>query len=179
VVTTKAIPVFTVRDGTVTDGALVREFTLSSGTKIPALLVGEKGRGRELGVLPVERAQPGDEIMAARVGLTRSGRFKLIAAPVAEDHDHAIVVFLTSIGFRGWNSHEGEFQRLVSGVIAQGLAGRMGSGHQHVALLEAGQIVRVRRGGRLYGAAPEHHYMLREGRLLVATPEERELAEVF
>jgi hypothetical protein len=178
-VSVKAIPIFTVRDGKVTDGALVREFTLSSGTKIPAILVGENGRGRSLGVLPVEGAQPGDTILAARIGLTRSGRPKLIAAQQAEDHDRAIVVFLTSIGFRGWNSHEGEFHRLASGIIAQGLAGRMGAGHQHVALLEAGQVVKVRRFGRLYGAPPEHHYMLRNGQLLVATPEERELAEIF
>jgi len=175
----KAIPIFTVRDGTVEDGAIVVEFTLSSGITIPALLVGEKGRGRELGVLPVEGAQPGDTITAARIGQTRSGRFKLIAHARAEDHSRAIVVFRTSIGFRGWNSHEGEFQRLASGIIAQGLAGRMGSGHQHVGLLEDGQVVVVRRGGRLYGAPPEHHYVLRDGTLLVATPEERELSDVF
>jgi hypothetical protein len=175
----QAIPIFTVQDGDVTDGALVREFTLSSGAKIPAILVGEKGRNRELGVLPVEGAQPGDTILAARIGQTRSGRPKLIAAAQAEDHDRAIVVFRTSIGFRGWNSHDGEFHPLVSGIIAQGLAGRAGSGHQHVALLAAGNVVKVRRRGRLYGAPPEHHYMLRDGKLLVATPEERELAEVF
>jgi hypothetical protein len=175
----KAVPIFTARDGKVSAGALVEEFTLSSGTKIPAILVGEKGRGRELGVLPVEGAQPGDHILAARIGQTRSGRPKLIAAAAAEDHDRAIVVFRTSIGFRGGNFHEGEFHPLVSGTIAQGLAGRMGVGRQHVALLAAGQVVRVRRFGRLYGAQPEHHYMLRDGQLLVATPEERELAEIF
>jgi hypothetical protein len=175
----KAVPIFTARDGTVEHGTTISEFTLSTGITIPAILVGEKGRGRELGVLPVEGAQPGDRIVAARIGLTRSGRPKLIAAAQAEDYDRAIVVFRTSIGFRGWNSHEGEFQRLASGIIAQGLAGRMGSGHQHVGLLEAGQIVVVRRGGRLYGAPPEHHYILKDGQLLVATPEERELADIF
>jgi len=175
----KPIPVFTASDGKVTCGAAVEEFTLSSGITIPAILVGEKGRGRELGVLPVEGAQPGDTIVAARIGQTRSGRPKLLAAPSAENHDHAIVVFRTSIGFRGGNFHEGEFHPLASGTIAQGLAGRMGVGRQHVALLAAGQVIKVRRYGRLYGAPPEHHYMLRDGRLLVATPEEREISEVF
>jgi len=175
----KPIPIFTASDGKVTCGATVEEFTLSSGSKIPAILVGEKGRGRELGVLPVEGAQPGDTITAARIGQTRSGRPKLLAAEQAEDYDHAIVVFRTGIGFRGWNSHEGEFHPLVSGVIAQGLAGRMGAGRQHVAVVAAGQVIKVRRGGRLYGAPPEHYYMLRGGELLVATPEERELADIF
>ena len=175
----KAMPIFTVRDGTVEDGAIVDEFALSSGITIPALLVGEKGRGRSLGVLPVQGAQPGDRISAARIGQTQSGRYKLLAAQKAEDHDKAIVVFRTGIGFRGGNFHEGEFHPLASGTIAQGLAGRMGSGRQHIAVVAAGQVIKVRRYGRLYGAPPEHHYMLRDGRLLVATPEEREISEVF
>jgi hypothetical protein len=174
-----AYPVFTARNGLVEDGAEVREFKLSTGATIPAILVGEEGRGRQLGVLPVEGAQPGDRIVAARIGQTRSGRPKLIAAQTPEDHDHAIVIFRTAIGFRGTNAHEGEYQVLARGVIAQGLAGRMGAGEQLVVLLAADRIVKVRRSGRLYGAPPEHHYVLRGGRLLVATPEERELADVF
>lgn len=47
-------PVFTVVDGSVSNGAAVRKFQLKgAGVEIPALVVGEEGRGRELGVLPV------------------------------------------------------------------------------------------------------------------------------
>jgi hypothetical protein len=127
----------------------------------------------------VEGAQPGETIIAARIGFTRTGRYKLIASSQPEDHDKAIVVFRTSIGFRGGNHHDGAFVPLTSGVIAQGLAGRMGAGEQIVALIEANQVIKVRRSGRLYGAPPEHHYVLRDGQLIVATPEERELADVF
>jgi len=50
-------------------GAEVVSFRLRAGIEIPALLVGEEGRGRELGVLPVEGAQPGERIAAGRPGL--------------------------------------------------------------------------------------------------------------
>lgn len=48
------IRVFTIREGKVTKGALVEKFSLKgAGMEIPAILVGEDGRGRKLGVLPV------------------------------------------------------------------------------------------------------------------------------
>jgi len=174
------LKVYTIFGPTVEDGAEVQEFTLSSGAKISAVLVGEKGRGRELGVLPVVGVRPGERIYAAQLGRTASDKPKLIAAAT----EHAvpapvIAVLRTGIGFRGSNSHEGEFMPIVRGVVAQGAAGRMGSGEQLIALLPEGKVLKVRRFGRLYGAPPEYHYVLRQGKILVATPEERELTEVF
>jgi len=172
--------VFTISGPTVHDGADVQELTLSSGVKIPAILVGEKGRGRDLGVLPVVGAKPGERIYVAGLGKTASGKPKLFAAnPPAASTQDAIVVFRTGIGFRGSNVHEGEFSVIIRGVIAQGDAGRMGSGEQIVVLLHEGNVVKVRRYGRLYGAPPEHHYVLRGDKILVATPEERELTDLF
>ena len=165
---------------TVEDGAEVSEFALSSGVKIAAVLVGERGRGRELGVLPVVGVRAGERIYAAQMGWTAAGKPKLISAPAAAAvQSPAIVVFRTGIGFRGGNAHEGEFQVIAKGSIAQGAAGRMGWGEQLVVLLLEGKEVKVKRTGRLYGAPPEYHYLLSGGKLLVATPEEREVAEVF
>jgi len=179
-VETMVLKIYTIFGPTVEDGAEVQEFTLSSGIKISAILVGEKGRGRELGVLPVVGVRPGERIYAAQVGQTSSGKPKLLAA----SPEHAvpapvILVLRTGIGFRGSNSHEGEFMPIVRGIIAQGIAGRMGCGEQLVVLLPEGKVLKVRRSGRLYGAPPEYHYLLREGKILVATPEEREITEIF
>jgi len=93
------------------EGALVEEFELKSGIKIPAILVGESGRGRQLGVLPVTGAKPGDRIYAARLGVTRSGRPKLFAAPEPTTDQATILVGLYQIGFRGANSVTGDRKR--------------------------------------------------------------------
>jgi len=172
--------IFTISGPRIEDGAEVQELTLSSGEKIPAILVGEKGRGRSLGVLPVVGVRPGERIYAAQVGQTSSGKPKLLAASLENAVPApAILVLRTGIGFRGGNSHEGEFMSIVRGVIAQGAAGRMGWGEQLVVLIPQEKVLKVRRTGRLYGAPPEYHYILREGKVLVATPQERELAEIF
>jgi len=172
--------IFTISGPRIEDGAEVQELTLSSGEKIPAILVGEKGRGRSLGVLPVVGVRPGERIYAAQMGSTTTGKPKLLAAsPEHAAPAPVIAVLRTGIGFRGSNSHEGEFMPIVLGVIAQGAAGRMGWGEQLVILLPEEKVLKVRRSGRLYGAPPEYHYILRQGKILVATPEERELTEVF
>ena len=47
--------VFTIENGTRTEGARVETFTLQgAGVSIPAILIGEEGRGRKLGILPVQ-----------------------------------------------------------------------------------------------------------------------------
>ena len=103
--------VFTVANGTVTPGAEVEEFTFRNGeVKIPAILVGEEGRGRSLGVLPVSGAVAGDIIHAADIGTTRSGKPKLWSQQegAATSKEKVIVVFKTHIGFRGSNTHTGD-----------------------------------------------------------------------
>ena len=50
----KARRIFTVLEGTVTEGAAVEMLRLSgAGIQIPAIIIGEEGRGRKRGVLPV------------------------------------------------------------------------------------------------------------------------------
>ena len=47
--------IFTINSGVVYDGATVESFSLKGANiTIPAILIGEEGRGRELGVLPVQ-----------------------------------------------------------------------------------------------------------------------------
>ncbi|MBI1934159.1 hypothetical protein HYS30_00665, partial [Candidatus Peregrinibacteria bacterium] len=47
--------IFTISSGSVEEGAQVGKLTLKgAGIDIPAILVGESGRGREVGALPVQ-----------------------------------------------------------------------------------------------------------------------------
>ena len=240
--------IYTVENGKVTEGVRVDSFTLKgAGVTIPAILVGEEGRGRKLGVLPVqllpdsynEWQEKGEVVItAAKVGKTKAGKPKLIEVSEVTDTGRCVCVFKTKIGYRGGNSHTGDckeeywvpnwfwrpdisalgkelkkkytkeeaiaiveeldssyqwdtiFERelefhpfpgeiLCEGIIAQGAAGRMGSGDQLVAVMPAGIVFRTGYSGRLYGAPSAHYYVYRDGQLLSATWEEREVAEIF
>lgn len=188
---------FTVAAGEVTPGAQIQEFVLKGAdTRIPAILIGEEGRGRRLGVLPVSGVTPKETLLAAQIGQTRAGNPKLIAAPVEKAEDSAVIVVLrTPIGFRGSNVHTGDRspewtedtpnylpfpgQILVGGRIAQGDAGAMGSGDQYVALIPKGAVFRTAYTGRLYGLPGHHYYMWDGQKLLAATWNERALTEIF
>lgn len=249
--------VFTIQSGRVERGAEVKPFTFANGSiTIPAVQVGERGRGRELGVLPVEHAptEPckaradgaywnpfyygpdqklphcnfcGEMLLApaewkrdwfttpskcvhpdtgevlapllhACVGTARSGKPKLIALAKDDgDREQAVIVFRTQIGFRGGNAHTGdrlpdhvdsygctypEFapfpgQTLVEGRIAQGDAGRAGSGRQLVAVMPRGIVFRTGYSGRLYGGPAAHYYAFDGERVHALTWEERLAAE--
>ena len=251
--------VFTIESGDVTEGARVGSFTLKGvGITIPAIIIGEEGRGRKLGVLPVqllpEQNKEWEEkgythIHSATIGTTKAGKPKLFQTENTDTTEKCICVFRTKIGFRGGNSHTGdrvaefwtlspyyekeaheagvpikdrytadevrEYSRLimqvveqargysigvprwdagfdyriefapfpgeilVHGVIAQGGAGRMGSGDQYVAVIPKGVVFRTGYSGRLYGAPPAHYYLWDGQRLLAATWEERQLADLF
>lgn len=203
-------PVFTIEDGKVSAGAQAVAFELTSaGKSIPAITVGESGRGRELGVLPVEGVDAGGTILAARVGETRSGKPKLIAGTVETTAESAIVVLRTGIGFRGSNGHDGDFtgwvcadgstggprgsapaeaeykfsprpgRELCRGRIADGLAGRAGGGEQLVLFVPKGEIFSAYRTGRLYGAPARHYYVFDGEQVLAATWKEREASDLF
>ena len=191
--------VFTIESGKVTEGVRVDSFTLKgAGVTIPAIIVGEEGRGRELGVLPVQlltdsyaewQEKGYVNIHFATVGTTKSGKPKLFQAEDTDTTDRCICVFRTKIGFRGGNSHTGdrlgdEFlpfpgEVLCEGIIAQGAAGRMGSGKQLVAVIPAGIVFRTGYSGRLYGAPSSHYYVYRDGQILSATWQEREVSDIF
>jgi len=181
--------VFTIKDNSVTDGAQVSSVTIKgAGVTVPAIIIGEEGRGRSQGVLPVayaskqEQAEENKRLLFANVGQSRSGKPKLFELQHADSHEQCIVVFRTTIGFRGGNSHTGDVAKIeeyeqygetkkrytfaafpgsiiVRGEIAQGGAGRMGSGSQFVAIMPKGIWFRVARSGRLYGAHPSHYFM--------------------
>ena len=246
-------PVYTIKNGSVSLGAEVETFTLKAGISIPAILVGENGRGRKLGVLPVqllpdaynEWKESGRVFISyAYVGETKAGRPKLFQTAEPDSNDFIIAVFRTKIGFRGSNHHRGdethgwerrdfmdmeqyddprypahlveklrkegfltaeegrqlasavgkeEWQVLdrkilynpfpgtviVKGIIAQGVAGRMGSGEQLVALMPKGVVFCTRYYGRLYGNPSAHYYLWDGEQLLSATKEEREVADLF
>lgn len=192
--------IFTIKHSLISEGALVEEFKLASGITIPAVLVGEEGRGRELGVLPIKGAQPGDVVTDVVVSSTRSGRPCLIAqAASAGDDDSCVVIMRTEYGFRGSCGHTGDFsgvvptgkrwspwralyeefpgQILVRGIVADGLAGRMASGEQVAAVVRAGQVFRAWRSGRLYGQPDEYFYTFSSGNILVAAWQDRELLD--
>lgn len=242
----KAMKVFTIESGEVTEGVRVDSFTLKgAGVSIPAIIVGEEGRGRELGVLPVhllpdtyaEWEKEGYVyIHSAEVGTTKAGKPKLFQTEDVDIEEKCICVFRTEIGVRGSNSHTGDrkseyyvpgwrpdievlgekglkkrytkqeaislteelsslegreyewdviFERklefhpfpgeiICTGIIAQGDAGRAGSGEQLVAILPADTVFRTGYGGRLYGKPAAHYYVFRDGELLSATWEERD-----
>ena len=201
---------FTIENGHVCEGMEVDSFTLKgAGVTIPAIIIGEEGRGRKLGVLPVQllpdsykewKEEGSTHISFAQVGQTKAGKPKLFQTKGADTTEKCICVFRTQIGFRGGNSHTGDRdggmvrdywgaerptfypfpgEVLCEGIIAQGAAGRMGSGSQLVAIMPAGTVFRTGYSGRLYGKPDEHYYIYMDGQILSATREEREVADIF
>jgi hypothetical protein len=190
--------VYTVQDGVVTEGAKVQPRLLSCGVTIPTVAVGEEGRGRKLGFLPVELSNSKDfetngetVIYNCRLGKTARGGHKLIERDDG-DESKCLVVMRTGIGFRGTNFHTGdrvngsdtEFlpfpcEILSEGIVAQGDAGRMGSGKQMVVIAPKGVVFRASRAGRLYGQPSSHYYLFNGERLMSATWEERIAADLF
>lgn len=187
--------VFTIESGKVIEGAEVVTFALKNAdVTIPAVIIGEEGRGRQLGVLPVKLNQEnfdkwkaGETVIVknARISETRSGKPKLIETSDDNDNDKVIAVFRTKIGFRGSNDHTGDGDEpfpgevLVEGVIAQGGAGRMGSGDQLVAVIPKNVVFSTKYYGRLYGAPSEHFYIFDGDKIISVTKEERELTDIF
>lgn len=256
--------VFTIQSGDVFEGARVESFTLKgAGVTIPAIIIGEEGRGRKLGILPVQllpnsykkwQEEGCVHIYSAEIGQTKTGKPKLLETEDADTTGKCICIFWTMIGYRGSNSHTGDlkseywvpnwlwrsdFSALVkeflekepkekytedegrqiiedlnsvvpeevkfprkkyifdaiftkkrefhsfpgeiisTGIIAQGDAGRMGNGEQLVAIMPSDVVFRTGYSGRLYGYPAEHYYIYRDGKLLAATLEEREISDIF
>ncbi len=178
--------VIRIRENIMTDG-LVETYNLSCGEKIPAVIIGESGRGRSLGIVPVALKKENYEqwkkegrvyIKNATVGQTKTERPKLIET-VDETTDKIIAIFITPIGFRGSNYHEFPegTEILASGTIAQGDAGRMGSGNEYVVVRPVPSAVKVHIGGRRYGAPTDYVYHFTEKEFFVRTGEEENLVD--
>lgn len=112
--------IFTIKSGEVAEGTRVDSFTLKgAGVSIPAIIIGEEGRGRELGVLPVQLL-PGSYkewqengytyIHSAEVGTTKTGKPKLFQTEGVDTLEKCICILRTKIGFRGSNSHTGDLK---------------------------------------------------------------------
>lgn len=256
--TNQAYPVFSIDNRSVSKGASPQWLTLSNGQKIPALIVGDEGRGRTRGVVPLDRMpmapckwwgeeiptymfnkicgvcgeplSPPDvnglcfhpeaghapgQLFAASLTTTRAGRPKFRVEMKPNTDEAAILVVNSTIGYRGSNTHTGDDdgwkclhcnQRwaenppeqcpecratpykqfkpvpgkiLATGRIAQGAAGRMGSGEQHILLIPKDEVLRVAMSGRLYGQPSEYFYVFDGQQVIKATREERELADLF
>ena len=239
-----AYRVYTIVSGQVSEGAEVQKFALrGAGVDIPAILLGETGRGRSLGILPVdlpnglygEWQEKGKvRIVAAEVGETKAGKPKLFAKDAANSNEKLVCVFKTGMGYRGGNSHTGDGyirpcsyrgkelkayhkcpeceielfaasvdsetmwkgilhpdkggkvawhpfpgQVLCTGVIADGAAGRRGSGEQLVVVMPADEVFRTGYSGRLYGRPSAHYYKLVNVKLLALTWDERTASDLF
>lgn len=209
--------VFTIKSGEVSEGATVGKFVLSGGATAPAILVGEEGRGRGLGAVPVFGTD--GRVTCCDVGEMRSGRKKLTASE-NDDNDKCVIVFRTKIGYRGGNEHTGDRagwecnfydcpkpsgdgnrptvcpecgrksdirihfadfpgEIIAEGTIAQGAAGRAGSGQQIVAIMPKGIVFRTGYSGRLYGSPAAHYYVFDGEKITPATWEEREMLDLF
>lgn len=122
------------------------------------------------------------------LGTTKSGAPKLYLGE--EESKEVLVVMRTLLGFRGSNAQTGDKigeqylpfpgKIIVSGRIAQGDAGRAGSGTQIIAILKDGDIFREEMVGRLYGSPPERFYKISGGKIIGGvSPEERAASEIF
>jgi hypothetical protein len=143
--------IFTVSSGKVSEGAEIGKVHLKgAGIDIDAIIIGEEGRGRERGVLPVgnppqvpcsergkdlwtsadkcercgvalgekkegsyTRNHPNSgmvtgKLLFAEVGTTKAGKPKFNSRNAADTEEKVIVVFRTTIGFRGGNDHTGD-----------------------------------------------------------------------
>jgi hypothetical protein len=140
-------------------------------------------------------------LKAAGLGTTKAGRVKLTERAEASHDDHLLAVLRTQIGYRGGNSHTGdrtgEFTEgsfggeprplfkpfpgivLERGMIAQGDAGRMGSGEQLISLIPQNEVFRTAYSGRLYGGPSAHYYKFDGKRVLSATWDERSASDLF
>jgi len=219
--------IFEVEDGEVRKGAQVTVLE-TGGLKIPVIKIGEAGRGREEGLLRVdllpenlEKWQVGKHlttVIFGRLGTTKNGAPMLIEEAEDTDSNQCLVVFRTSIGFRGSNSHEGDKtgwictlceaegnemelpkpcpgcgrlsyveprfapfpgQVIVKGRIAEGAAGRMGSGEQLIAILKEGDICSTGYTGRTYDRLKRHYFKFNGETILSATWQERIVSDIF
>ena len=222
---------YTISNGIVTEGATVEELHIESANiDIPAIIVGESGRGRSRGVIPVQlsgglysewNTNKKVTILDAKLGETKKGKPKLFTG-TNEYVDDILVVFRTPIGYRGSNSHTGdrvgyvcsECNKIIEtdealkecpicgyksawdyavtlkfhpfpgkiiseGTIAQGDAGRMGSGDQIVAIIKPNIVFRTGYSGRLYGGHAAHYYNWDGDKLIGLTWDDRVVSDLF
>jgi hypothetical protein len=182
-------PIFSVGQGERGNGTSAKGSRVTDVPNIgKAVTVGEDGRGRRLGILPVrgEDTVGVASISCAAVQILKSGRYALSVPHSRDIHDdHAIVVIRIYGGYRGNGTLHSEdggpfpYPILCEGYAAEGDAGRMGDSRQVVALVPRSGVWLQRYSGRTYGGPKAHYGCYDGGEILLLTPEERELCERF
>lgn len=158
----------------VVSGASVHWHTKARGDRVPAIVLGELGRGRRLTFVEVDLITSLEEKPTATrriqaAALQRMPRFPRLVerdAGATTSVEACLMVAKTPIGHRGYNYHTGEYvgmkeglqayapcpaEDLACGEIAQGDAGRAGWGTQHLFLLPRDTLLRIEVYGLTYG----------------------------
>lgn len=129
----------------------------TDSVRFPHLLVGERGRNRWAVYVPAEAELTGTLLSCSigkRLGATpKQGMARILRERQSlNGSDRALVHLKVPMGFRGSVTYEiGSAELLAEGQIADGAAGRMGSGQELLVILKTGDLVRAHRTGRLYG----------------------------
>jgi hypothetical protein len=193
--------IFTVGNGTAKLGAKVS--IVGNNVEIFAICVGEVGRGRKLGYIPIGGI-PNTTTVTTNVVITnvvisqtRIGFPKFTAITPETDTgtgtEECVVVFRHTGGFRGGAELTGDrvdFDNpalfrdfpgkiLQEGIIAQGAAGRMGGNSQYIARIRRGQVFRIKRWGKLYGNPSSYYGCFDDGKITLVTWEDREALDLW
>ncbi|HZJ34894.1 MAG TPA: hypothetical protein VFD55_02695 [Candidatus Angelobacter sp.] len=172
----------TIQNGKVLDGADVEKLSIQ-GDDYPVITIGEIGPGRLKAVLLVEfmidkqhqewMEKGTIKINSVSVEKNNYDRYVLIASDnnYVDNEKEIICVFRTHIGSRGSNSHTGDnidnslrkYKRfpgtiISRGKIAQGGAGKMGSGEQIVAIMPPNCVFCTQYSKKLYKGPKVFYY---------------------
>lgn len=172
--------IYTVYKDSVSEGARVTTVTLTQDVIIPAIAVGESGRGRQRSYIPLKLLDNNNlddyVVKNVAVGFTKSGRTKFFE--IDEDSDSDIIIIDTNDhGFRGGNVRhiiddngtelefgniDGKITILAVGISADGMAGRMASSSQIIFKVTPPLTYKVSYTGRMYGQERDYYYIITE-----------------
>ena len=166
-------------------------FKLASGTIIPVLSMGEKGRGRSLAIFPLKNKKGDEDIFVSEVEetTTRSGKLAFRIKKVANDRLTAdrhvsvgdLLIITPPEGYRGSGSMEIVNDRLEvieTANKADGHAGRVSFYPSYLCRLksvEDGIIAKVHTSGRTYGRPDTYILFIENGEISSLPEEEYEL----
>ena len=165
--------IYTFTGSEVIEGATVKEYRINDKI-IKVLSVGERGRGRKLGLIPVKASD--ETIHYASLDASKA---VLQAENIGNPELPIILVLRSKYGFRGSNEHiiecdggkysDSKIQQsipnitcLTYGICADGDAGRMASGFQYILLIHKPLIIYVNYTGRLYGSPNSYKIVVSE-----------------
>lgn len=184
---------FTITHGRIENYIQPILYKATNGNEYPVVAVGESHRGSKFSFVPIHNCEIVDNkispVTDVSIASTKSGKPLLQACKHYDFPDECLVVFTTPIGFRGYNEHTGgkkdensfypfPGEILAEGIISQGTAGRMGAGHQLIAVMPIGLTFRTFKGGRTYGSEKEFFYRFDGETIRAWTRVEEDLIEL-